>query len=1044
MDTLFQPQFKRIPGLTPPVVDFLLQADVATDGSNEVEAVITIPSGLTSSMLGVFVAATRPLVALTDPAIGSFALRAEETVADDTATLYGYAYAASAATAAEHTLTLEFEGECTPVVALVLLSNVQAGSAVGRSLDAEQALGIELSLVEIDPLDHYAACIDLIVSSGDVTFTPMRGQAPIGDPEGDELFARLSYKGDLNRNVSQFIGWRLSAAADRVMQLALVVQTASEEIQAPEDVELVSFWPMDAANGASEPDTANALSNGAWTNPERGLETIAVGGAGSTGLNGADSRAVFPHVGPTVGSARHWQHQAMTFGGYCQIDAHPAAGTQFSVASKDADLPPGGWSVEVRRNAGDTTTRLRAHSRNAAGGVGSATFVNAASDGVVDVTPGVAFKWALVFDPAHPTQPVRLLFEEDGGSASVVGFSTVTQGQQDNTRSLYMGTDHNGAAAMPGVLKDGLVYRGALSLAAFAALPAPASITHSTPDIEVTVSNIVLGNLAPGSVTDVDIAPFATGLAGGDLDLTEISDPAGRATFVGDGTAGALIRIIMPGTAPGSNTDESATFTVSENAGPASNVFQVSWTRLAAPTGGFTPFPFVTVSNPIVSHAGVADRPGFSPSDPRTASIIDPMSGIEIFRVGGNAGANIFAYQTGSAVDSGFDFPARLRNENSPRNGNVWNADSTLLMIARRFDTSGDPGGNLAGSYLIDVTGQYTGGPWRIIRAAGGPGLGEAGQWWFWDPLIPTRAYIITNAGAIQEWWPVGGSGHSVGEINTLYGARAGFGSHNQGRRHMIACSWDGQWYVTGCRETGGDQRWGGYRINLLTGAFGPFIPDSFPGFPNSTDSNHSTQGTSATGLYTTFQRNGNHHRCFRTSDGQFMSDTGANAMSHIEMTIINGVEYLVGGHSTSTGFRLWNIADGGFTTKASIPMNNPQHTGCLNTIDAFQTHGAAGGGTSGQRYAIFTKSNDQGGHSRGIMGIRLGPDDNNQIRYLLNHRSIRTTNGNEVHPQVSPNGRYIVFPSNWAQPGVATDGHVHPYVAVIPDAWWSPNNDGS
>ena len=38
-----------------------------------------------------------------------------------------------------------------------------------------------------------------------------------------------------------------------------------------------------------------------------------------------------------------------------------------------------------------------------------------------------------------------------------------------------------------------------------------------------------------------------------------------------------------------------------------------------------------------------------------------------------------------------------------------------------------------------------------------------------------------------------------------------------------------------------------------------------------------------------------------------------------------------------------------------------------------------------------------------------------------------------------------IVFNSNWTIPGVETDtSHINNYVVQIPDAWRSPNNDGS
>src|SRR5919106_6790615 len=160
----------------------------------------------------------------------------------------------------------------------------------------------------------------------------------------------------------------------------------------------------------------------------------------------------------------------------------------------------------------------------------------------------------------------------------------------------------------------------------------------------------------------------------------------------------------------------------------------------AAPAGlAYTPFRFVTTDSPPVDHTGVANRPGYSPADPRSAALIDPMSGLEIFRIGGDNGSPLFIDST---KDSGLKFPCRLRQDNNPRMQKVWNADSTLLVIDRRYNASGDKGE--ARSYLIDVDGSHGASrPWYIIRASSKGGLGDnVGNVWFWDFLNPLRAYV--------------------------------------------------------------------------------------------------------------------------------------------------------------------------------------------------------------------------------------------------------------------------------------------------------------
>jgi hypothetical protein len=446
-------------------------------------------------------------------------------------------------------------------------------------------------------------------------------------------------------------------------------------------------------------------------------------------------------------------------------------------------------------------------------------------------------------------------------------------------------------------------------------------------------------------------------------------------------------------------------------------------------------FKFVTISNPPVDHTGVTSRPRYSPTDPRSASVIDPMSGITLFRLGGDFGGKVYIDGT---WDTGLVWPHRLRNENSPEMQKVWNADGSLLMIDRYFAASGDPS-NSAKSLLIDVAGTHGASvPWRIIRASRSAGLGDGvGNWWMWDPNKPLRAFVIRDNGQVDEWWPIGDSGHSVGEVNTLHGPTPGYGGHNQGRRHMLQTSHDGLYYISGCRETDGERRWGGLRIDLRTGALRPFrpTPDTF-----NTDPDRCSRGTSWTGTYTSFSPDGSLQHMVNVMTG-VESPTIARSNSHQDWTIVNGVEYWTGPRTDVIVAAA--LPSGAERTLARIPGSNPNHCCSLNNLDLFETYGAAGGANSGQRYIIYARSNPRNGHPRAIIGIRQGPNDMNVLRYICNHRSVRTSNYNEVHPQISRDAKYIVFPSNWLEPGVTTDGDVHPYVALIPDAWYSTNNSG-
>jgi hypothetical protein len=463
---------------------------------------------------------------------------------------------------------------------------------------------------------------------------------------------------------------------------------------------------------------------------------------------------------------------------------------------------------------------------------------------------------------------------------------------------------------------------------------------------------------------------------------------------------------------------------------------QAAWLGAAPAGSAYTPFRFVTTDNPPVDHTGVAERPGYSPTDPRSASIIDPMSGLEIFRVGGDNGSTLFINGT---QDSGLKFPRRLRQENNPRMQKVWNADGTLLMIDRRYNAKGDKGD--ARSYLIDVDGSHGASqPWRVIRASSRRGLGDkpVGPRWFWDMLNPLRAYIVGRKG-VYEWWPIGGAGHSTGETNFLFPWPSGYSQFDAIRRGSMQTSHDGLTYIAGCRRDD-DGRWGGFRCELTSGSFGPFIPT--PYIPSDAP-NRRLAGTSGGGTYGWFDPEKAGQHWYNAITGADAGLAPPSAVSHHDNCVVDGVEYGAGHRNES--YNLWDIAARRAISKGTWPGNNPQHTSCRNWKDTFENHGATGGSTSGLRYAIWTRSGPSDGHPRGIMGVRLGANDNGVIRYICNHRSVRRgSNANECHPNVSPDVEYVVFNSNWQEPGVASDGDVHPYVVIVPDAWHSPNNDGS
>ena len=419
-------------------------------------------------------------------------------------------------------------------------------------------------------------------------------------------------------------------------------------------------------------------------------------------------------------------------------------------------------------------------------------------------------------------------------------------------------------------------------------------------------------------------------------------------------------------------------------------------------SGTYTPFTFVTTSDPDNEHPTVdsieGKRPNYSANDPQSAAVIDPMSGIPIVRIGGNAGTTL--YIKGNQ-NSGLAFPKRLRCENDPAMAKVWNADGTLLMIDRRFSESGDPS-NSASSYLVDCgapNGTHGANKrFQILRASSSQGLGVSGvgQYWVWDPNNPLRAFVFESNGTVKDWWPIGGDGHSQDERNiVLQGPISGYGSFASFNRHALRTSANGRYVAVGCTQ--GTDNWGGMRIDLQTGTAGPFIRHPFMDTAGNITNNWGSQGTTSSGNYILFNRTVSgplrYYVC-HWQTGAIAGDSAADGLadmsSHADFASVNGVEYMVD-RSGSEGIVLWNFLAGSFRKLTNIPGANPNHFGALNRLDTYENRGGAGGASTGHRYVLYCRSGSRDNHPPGLMGLRMAPNDNtstNTLRYICNGRS--------------------------------------------------------
>ena len=278
------------------------------------------------------------------------------------------------------------------------------------------------------------------------------------------------------------------------------------------------------------------------------------------------------------------------------------------------------------------------------------------------------------------------------------------------------------------------------------------------------------------------------------------------------------------------------------------------------------------------------------------------------------------------------------------------------------------------------------------------------------------------------------GPAKSVGQQTKLFDWPSGY-SDWEAPGGGPAPSEDGAWYFAPIRRNSDSAR-GGLRINLLTGEAGPF---RIHPVNDSDDNRRSIIPTGPLGTWGFFT----HARGVppgHPTDWQAINMvTGARGST--VLTVASHPDYYLGDDGAEYGFgmrsgtwRSLKLSTSQLIVRGNEPSASVEHACCRGWNDTFP-----GGG---HRYALCSISSP--GSGAGILGLRLGTNDTNQWRYICNHRSVRSENTSECHPQQSPDWKYVAFNSNWNAPGVATSNDVSTYIVIIPDAWYIPNNGGS
>lgn len=1049
----------------------------ATQARTQLDINITIPSGSARKLVVLWGwEDDAGAISVTfDPAGVAFPLLGIDEASNDTDSgLHVRAFYLDTPPTGTKTVRCSSQNAVRSAVRLDVLANARAGLPIGLSgaVANDDSISVLFSYVDESLVDAYSRTLGLALGAGlsDGALTPFAGQTIGQDDVINSSFLAMASDRDYANSGDAFHGWTAAAPADLLM-CAVNIPFSTGQVAASAFTRL-SEWNFNDLNANSFDDLESRSSASAASGVTPGVEPLLADGGASVSVSGAQI------------SAEHhtdWQVPSWSIYAYFQPRSLPADNTNRPIMGKDTGLPvPGGFHLEYYHDAaddaGDTKGKLRAYIRNGDGTAGTAIWIEGASPPANHAYGTALINEAhlvvLTFEAAESPATggaAKLYHRPAGGSVTLLADKTDANfaGLSQNSTLISLGC----RAGTAGVEQEAVLDRygfgaGVLTQAEIEALPAPVTVSDPLAGGVITAVADNAGNVTASATTDVDVLANDTGKVGPHYDI-EIIDPGpaggGQLSVINDQSASAQIRITTP-EAPTATKAESGSYRVRQGASPTfgdpSNTVPVDWTRLGiGGGGGYTPFNFVTVPNPALKHwngvNGAEDdvraKPPYSPDDAASVSKVCPMSGCRVIRLTGNFGETVRV----NNVATGLTFGKYFRFDNAKNGQQVWNADSSLLMIGRTWDSVS---GNVRCA-LVDVDGSHGASkPWRYVRASGNAWFGDHGSSnWFWDPNQPLAAIVIQSNGAIQRWWPIGSSNpsRSVGQVETMM-VVSGVSNAGQAHSSHLHHSYDKRWHVMSAKQVS-TGFWGGYLIDIQNWS----VESDFLNTPlqsNDADDRACNQ-TSAYGNYTRYNTNlgGSYNRDqIKSTQTNTVTAIGPNSKSfkHPDSTAVDGVEYFVG---FGNGWRMMdesgpvNQTDDDLITKATnsyFPIGDYEHTNCrafLDQIELVNPVTGLGGSTTGLRYAIIVNgSNTTVKAPEGLLGIRIGANDLNQVRYIGHHRMHRHSNRSECHPFIAPAAEYLAFPSNWERPGVTGGDVVGAFCYIVPDGWKSPNNDGS
>jgi hypothetical protein len=369
------------------------------------------------------------------------------------------------------------------------------------------------------------------------------------------------------------------------------------------------------------------------------------------------------------------------------------------------------------------------------------------------------------------------------------------------------------------------------------------------------------------------------------------------------------------------------------------------------------------------------------------ASTVDPVFGTTITRITGDVGTAI-----GNGV--GGNWPS-MAKQNYPKDP-VWSADGRLMVLK---EMSGVPS---AGAWLF-----LDGTTYQVAFSRPGPssfGGGEAR----WHPTIPDVMVTLGTAGDVKHW------NARTNTATTKVAAVAGYTSNEMGPSEGNV-SYDGN-YVVAKAIRSSDSHVVARVININAGTVGVVIDLTAAG-ATALDWVSVSAGGGYVVAMATYDGAWGRIKVWNRATGALVGYYGTNSDTHFSHADLgldqSGNEVIFG--ATAGIYNHMNVMQ---------RLDNGQASGLTPVTTDYNYHSSTRNNAR-PGWGLFSDNHVPGGYpfDGEIYAVRLGGGQ--FVQRLAHHRAINQAYNDAPMPVPSPDGRRVVFSSNWGTAG----GPIQTYV---------------